>query len=448
MLVFCVAFLGSLCYGLENPMEDTSLFEGDMVLEPDQKWEIEHGSSGMNPNIPLAATKTSHWPKVVPYAYTDDINKSSYAIQVIQSAIADYEKYTCLRFVPRTTEREYLNFYVGGGKHGSGIDSMNVPYDYQSLMHYGRTAFGSGKTTIQTIDKSKQYTIGQRRDFSQLDILQMNLLYKCPGFTKPPPGTLPPIVTTKSVTTKPVTTKPVTGPDNGKLFIIRHVGGLCISVGTDSRLRLTSACDEAFTQTSGSSIQHIGTGKCFHPNGGSSRPPVDTNIVIYSGCDQSRLKFTFEYVKISTIAPPTTIAPQRKQFTIQHYNGKCITYNVEAKRLQLTSACNDRFELTSSKSLKHTRTGHCVRPEESRSNSHLTLTTDCSRSDTRFEQTSAFSLKHLSTAKCVHPLGGSINPSEGTFVVIYTGCGEKRLQFKIIMSGQQSAKKHLIPNCK
>ena len=63
----------------------------------------------------------------------------------------------------------------------SNIDSMNVPYDYESVMHYGKTAFGYGKITIQTKDASKQNVIGNRRGFSNYDIQQMNLLYKCSG---------------------------------------------------------------------------------------------------------------------------------------------------------------------------------------------------------------------------------------------------------------------------
>ena len=64
----------------------------------------------------------------------------------------------------------------------SNIDSMNIPYDYESVMHYGKTAFGSGKLTIQTKDASKQNVIGNRRGFSQYDVKQMNLLY-CSGLT-------------------------------------------------------------------------------------------------------------------------------------------------------------------------------------------------------------------------------------------------------------------------
>jgi len=59
----------------------------------------------------------------------------------------------------------------------STIDSLGTPYDFQSMMHYGSTAFGRGRMTIQTIDPSKQRLIGQRNGFSQIDIQQLGLMY-------------------------------------------------------------------------------------------------------------------------------------------------------------------------------------------------------------------------------------------------------------------------------
>ncbi len=82
--------------------------------------------------------------------------------------------------------RFYLSYSLGmqynfNKQKSTNIDSMSVPYDYESVMHYGKTAFGRRKLTIETIDKSKQNVIGRRSGFSQLDILQMNLLYRCAG---------------------------------------------------------------------------------------------------------------------------------------------------------------------------------------------------------------------------------------------------------------------------
>lgn len=70
-------------------------------------------------------------------------------------------------------------------KHSYGrIDSLGTPYDYNSIMHYGKKSFGKGilfkSTTIETLDKSKQNVIGQRRGLSKVDIQQLNLMY-CKG---------------------------------------------------------------------------------------------------------------------------------------------------------------------------------------------------------------------------------------------------------------------------
>ncbi|XP_034756922.1 low choriolytic enzyme-like [Etheostoma cragini] len=58
-------------------------------------------------------------------------------------------------------------------------NNLNTPYDYSSIMHYGRTAFAKpGLDSIIPIPDSS-VPIGQRSDLSKLDILRVNKLYQC-----------------------------------------------------------------------------------------------------------------------------------------------------------------------------------------------------------------------------------------------------------------------------
>ena len=72
------------------------------------------------------------------------------------------------------------NFY----KYSSNvIDSRNIPYDYNSIMHYSKIHFAKNrnKEDGETILPSKdaQAHIGQREGLSVLDVKQAKLLYKC-----------------------------------------------------------------------------------------------------------------------------------------------------------------------------------------------------------------------------------------------------------------------------
>ncbi|XP_057555844.1 meprin A subunit beta [Hippopotamus amphibius kiboko] len=59
-------------------------------------------------------------------------------------------------------------------------DSLNVPYDYISVMHYSKTAFQNGpEPTIVTKIPDYMDMIGQRMDFSDSDLLKLNRLYNC-----------------------------------------------------------------------------------------------------------------------------------------------------------------------------------------------------------------------------------------------------------------------------
>jgi len=267
--IFSLLFVSSVKLEWISEMENANLFQGDIVLDPDEK-----PSSIKNT---YASMKGGRWPgAIIPY----DINTSiSYKVrQNIPKAIELYEKNTCLRFKKRTTEKEYIHFFSGDGcsspvgyrkwrknevslsygcsgvgtiiheiGHSIGlhheqsrpdrdsyvkiiwdniepkmdynfykessyyVDSLGTPYDFQSIMHYNRTAFGKGKVTIETVDPINKYKIGRRHSFSAMDIKQINLMY-CknwkPTTNSPSISTAPVKGTTKSTASITDQTKP------------------------------------------------------------------------------------------------------------------------------------------------------------------------------------------------------------------------------------------------
>lgn len=63
------------------------------------------------------------------------------------------------------------------------MNSLGLPYDYDSIMHYAKNTFSKG-TYLDTIlpmenHGKKRPEIGQRIRLSEGDIAQTNLLYKC-----------------------------------------------------------------------------------------------------------------------------------------------------------------------------------------------------------------------------------------------------------------------------
>lgn len=63
----------------------------------------------------------------------------------------------------------------------SYVKTFDVPYDYNSVMHYNAYSFSkNGQPTIVPLQESGDQ-IGQRKQLSQLDIKKVNKMYKCNG---------------------------------------------------------------------------------------------------------------------------------------------------------------------------------------------------------------------------------------------------------------------------
>uniref|UniRef100_A0A3P8N8Y2 Metalloendopeptidase n=1 Tax=Astatotilapia calliptera TaxID=8154 RepID=A0A3P8N8Y2_ASTCA len=59
-------------------------------------------------------------------------------------------------------------------------DNLNTRYDYSSVMHYGRTAFGiTPQSETLTPIPDPNVPIGQIVGMSDIDILRVNILYQC-----------------------------------------------------------------------------------------------------------------------------------------------------------------------------------------------------------------------------------------------------------------------------
>ncbi|CAH1798962.1 unnamed protein product [Owenia fusiformis] len=90
----------------------------------------------------------------------------------------DRNKY--VKVIEKNVARGYMRNF--GIRRSDEVYSRGVPYDYASIMHYGRDYFSNnGKDTLKVIGygEKKKKKIGQRKALSDLDIANLRELYQC-----------------------------------------------------------------------------------------------------------------------------------------------------------------------------------------------------------------------------------------------------------------------------
>ncbi|KAM3861451.1 low choriolytic enzyme-like [Diretmus argenteus] len=212
------------------------LLEGDLLIP-----QTRSAMRCLNPRFNCLWPKSANGKVEIPF----DINEKYDIIEKneILNAMKDFHSKTCIRFIPRQTQRMYISFEPRYGcfsslgrlgdrqvlslqrfgcvhhgiiqhelMHALGFyhehtrsdrdhyvrinwenvkdyyvnnfqkrdtQNLGIPYDYDSVMHYGRRAFGKlGKETIIPIPDPST-PIGQRKGMSDNDILKINRLYQC-----------------------------------------------------------------------------------------------------------------------------------------------------------------------------------------------------------------------------------------------------------------------------
>ncbi|KAJ7348777.1 hypothetical protein OS493_039096, partial [Desmophyllum pertusum] len=114
VLAFCLAVTHAENADENEDVFDPDLFEGDMILEPDQRLAAEFGFDV--DGQARGSTKRRHWPNgVVPYTVNPSLSSQPKAMQAIRGAMDLWSSRTCIRFIPRTTEKAYIEFFKGKG---------------------------------------------------------------------------------------------------------------------------------------------------------------------------------------------------------------------------------------------------------------------------------------------------------------------------------------------
>lgn len=92
-------------------------FQGDILLTDEQKNLLSNHRmmrTGVR-NVVLRWPKNQNGMVIIPFTIREDAEYTESEVQIIQSAMESIESVSCIRFVPRFYEEDFIEFFSGGG---------------------------------------------------------------------------------------------------------------------------------------------------------------------------------------------------------------------------------------------------------------------------------------------------------------------------------------------
>merc|ERR1719309_633139 len=111
-----LALLGAIAaLGPEEKSKDPNVFEGDMILTPEEKAAALSGGDVDQP-LGRGSIRNKRWPGgVLVYTIDKSLARNSGAMAAIRDGMNEWTSKTCIRFKLRTNERAYAYFRSGSG---------------------------------------------------------------------------------------------------------------------------------------------------------------------------------------------------------------------------------------------------------------------------------------------------------------------------------------------
>jgi len=145
----------------------------------------------------------------------------------------------------------------------------------------------------------------------------------------------------------------------------------------------------------------------------TNRTVVDPDCLVYSSGSNNQIRYTGGTNKLCLTTENNSTA--------------------DGARIVLGSCSGQSFKLLEDGTLHHIPSGKCAHPNGGSptpsNGTNLILHSGCGEDRLKYSFTTGNSLKQITSGMCVHPAGGSASSPAGTPLVFWAGCNESRLSF-------------------